>query len=105
MTSNYSGLFFRAHGGDSEDFGTIQNENSPRINRVEHGGVENADFPYYPVFTAVPNEGWSSWVATANNDHYSGSHLSYWSYALRFNVTGGEVRPKNTAIRIWERTA
>jgi len=29
VTSDYAGLFFRAEGGGSEAFGTLQNENFP----------------------------------------------------------------------------
>ena len=101
-TSEYSGLFFRAHGGDSEDFETIQNDNIPRINSVEYTSQEQTD---YPGFIDIPNEGWSSWIKSAYNDHYTATWKTFWRYALRFHMTGGEVRPKNTAVRIWKLTA
>ena len=98
-TSEYSGLFFRAQGGESGDFGTTQNENSPRINRVEETGQRNVG---YPAFTDIPKEGWSGWVNSAWNA-FSAPVAINEAYALRFNMVGGEVRPKNTAVRIWER--
>ena len=102
-TTDYSGLFFRADGGDSEKFGVIQDDNSPKINRVEW--VQAQDANPYPTFTELPKQGWSSWVQSAYNEILSGQWLTSWRYKLRFHTTGGEVRPKNTAVRLWKRTA
>ena len=87
---------------ESEDFGTTQNENIPRINRVEYAREDNGGYPYA---IELPKEGWSSWVESGVSDQYSATHLKYRVTALRLNTLGGEVRSKNTTIRIWKRTA
>ena len=43
----------------------------------------------------------SDWIYTGD---YSKSTAYGHSVHLRFAVSGGEVRPRNMAIRIWKRT-
>jgi hypothetical protein len=45
--------------------------------------------------STIAKGGWSDWVVT-------GKHDSAWR-ATRLYVSGGEVRPRNMAIRIWKR--
>ncbi len=44
----------------------------------------------------IPKEGWSYWNYIGGS---SGTTLE-----MSFKVSGGEVRPRNMAIRIWKRT-
>jgi hypothetical protein len=96
VTSDYAGLFFRAEGGGSAAFGSIQNENSPRlsqISRIKDGptnkGLDQLNITISPgswtnvkLTVMVSNDDWRSW------DIY---------------VPDGEVRPRNQAIRVWKR--
>ncbi len=94
ITAEYAGLFFRAEGGGSANFGNIQDENSPRLTSVNGRLVLN---------TAV-----DSILVTANNapspilSAGATGAASHWG--LSFTVSSGEVRPRNSAVRIWMRT-
>lgn len=91
ITSQYAGLFFRAVGGGSASFGNIQAENSPRLATVRTVDLTTQEFniaitPGAPSRVSSGGEGWG---------------LRHW--ALQFTLSSGEVRPRNTAMRIWIR--
>ena len=103
VSKNYSGVFFRVVGGESASFGNIQQENIPRINRfVSFWRNYHSDEVYKNQVPGdqsidIPMSGSSKWIATggsASNSDYKYSH---------FESTGGEVRPKNMAIKVWRR--
>ncbi len=88
ITTDYAGLFFRVLGGGSAQFNVTQAENSNRLLSVNTGHTIN-------TWTVdVPRTGAYSEVVA------SGSTTAW---GLRFAVSGGEVRPRNTAVRIWKR--
>ena len=93
VTSQYSGLFFRAEGSGSESFGSIQSANQSRISTVRgdsysfDAGGSTVDFQY-----ELPDRGWSVDLQLHE------SFLNFYLY-----TTEGEVRPRNTAVRIWKR--
>ena len=91
VTHQYSGLFFRAEGGGSEPFGKIQPANYSRISNIWESYYDSGPGePYTRNFHTVP-EGW---------DNINGGYgLRY----LELFTTTAENRPRNTAIRIWER--
>lgn len=93
VTAQYAGLFFRTVGEGSEAFGTIQAENSPRLVAVNSVGP----IPRTTVITVAASGLRSSTVST-------GASSTTNAWALDFTVSGGEVRPRNTAMRIWQRT-
>ena len=94
VTKDYSGLFFRAEGLDSEKFGKIQQANYSRLSNVEVWSSEmdgwrddrkhNLGFPL--------EEG--KWT------NIKPGGLIYW---LKLYNTQGNNRPKNTAVKIWKR--
>ena len=101
VSSSYAGVFFRVTGGDAASFGTVQQDNAPRIDKVDtayYGDVSEMiectpDYLNCPL----PKGDWSLWEytgASSGNNRYT-----------RFHTTGGEVRPRNMAMRIWKRTA
>ncbi len=96
ITAQYAGLFFRAEGGDSQAFGTIQAANSPRLNRVQGTTVSGTVGSSIDI---TANGNTSPWISTG---------ASFTADVIRrgisFTVSGGEVRPRNTAMRIWSRT-
>jgi hypothetical protein len=97
VTSTYAGLFFRALGGESEKFGTRQDGNAPRLTSVSSKMV---DYPKHTHYVDVPQHGSSDWLHTGDDN---GPDQLINSWLTSFTNTGGEVRPKNTAIRIWRR--
>ena len=95
VTKEYSGLFFRAEGSGSNKFEVVQNADSPRISNIQSGSFKAdkldkvvVDPVIYPL---TPGK---------KIDVHPGGML----YQFIFNVTDAEVRPKNTAVKIWRRT-
>ena len=101
VTPKYAGLFFRAEGGNSIAFDNDieQGENSPRLTEVKHDvDVKNSNHVQIKPGT------WSKDLFTGKQD---GLVLvkphDPLTYTMKFMVSGGEVRPRNRAIRIWKR--
>lgn len=91
VSDNYGGLFFRVFGGNSGPFdGTVQGGIAPRIIRMEKQtlGAWNA-------WIDVPLGTWSPWLKTG----------AEWGdvTSTRVFTSGDEVRPINTAVKIWRR--
>jgi hypothetical protein len=97
VTSEYAGLFFRAEGGGSEAFGTIQSENSPRLIEARYGHHDTCNNDYHNVYI-YPNGLWSNWV-TSSTESIGWTVLT----CMSLKVSSGEVRPRNMAIRVWKR--
>ena len=75
-------------------FEQVQEENSPRLVEVQF--TDGAGVSHINVIPGV----WSEWV---NSDfHVAGNHDTLSQF--RFKVSGGEVRPRKMAIRVWKRT-
>ena len=102
VTKSYAGLFFRAEGGNSESFGQIQQANQSVISDIwtvssntdnEHR-VTNGT--YYNLNMPLNKNGWTQ---------FDTSVFPYYPMfnSLSFHTTSGEVRPRNTAIKIWKR--
>lgn len=90
VSAMYAGLFFRVKGGTAAEFGETQLENSPRLTSVKY----EQGYDGNPV-TIAANGSWSARI-------YSGSDKgAHWG--LRFIVSDGEVRPRNQAVRVWQR--
>lgn len=93
VSHEYAGLFFRTIGGGSEQFEVIQEENSPKLEQVN-----TVQIPPNKYVTVSTNGTWSAAVSTGAADIGS---TDVWG--LRFALSKGEVRPRNTAVRIWKR--
>ena len=110
ITPSYAGQFFRAEGRYSEKFGQVQNENAPQITKVHHRYVEGRlDYHDNRVIQDQPNfitleKAKSDLLFTGWADKWS-KDVVVGSEAIQFSKTFGEVRPLNSAIKIWERTA
>ena len=101
VTAEYSGQFFRAVGGESESFGAKQSGNVPQVTRVSHEWVwrrqrpnENfqGDVFLRPGQTTEPIRTGRSYGAGVGS-----------VYGITFTMSEGEVRPYNSAVRIWKR--
>lgn len=77
----------------SESFETIQAENSPRITLVQTGNSNTHVYHNYIYPDDQLSVGVTSGAWAINAEHWT----------LRFKQSGGEVRPRNTAVRIWKR--
>lgn len=93
ITSEYAGLFFRVLGGTSEPFGVTQAENSPRITNVQTTWLIQTTYSA----TVSPNGVWSTAVSSGVSQEGN-------IWGLRFIQSSGEIRPRNTAVRIWKRS-
>jgi len=106
VSSSYANVFFRVVGSDTSAFGQVQNENAPRLGQVDtiwdydaavwaeaskHRGVGDSN-------ATIPITGRSDWVYTGKD---SSTNHGRW---MSLKLTTGEVRPRNMAIRIWQRT-
>ena len=101
VTQSYAGLFFRAEGGNSSSFGEQQSPSSPHLTKVIQNLELNMKSYYMGNHTISLDQGkMSNKFYTGNNAIPSGVS----SIALRFVVSKEEVRPINTAIKIWKRT-
>ena len=130
VSPQYAGLFFRADGGGAEPFGQIQKSNQSWISEYQHYGykpwtstpIETFDAygyrkPWYDSgLITKPSSGLGSWTTLGRDDEskddeskedlYSGNRIYMGDFlmsSLRFYQTYGEVRPKNTAIKMWKR--
>ncbi|XP_054165986.1 uncharacterized protein LOC128963497 [Oppia nitens] len=97
ISSEYSGLFFRVIGNDSEPFETIQTDHSPRIAAIVTQVKPKPGITRNYNEQIRPNDKWSPPL-------YTGSDGGDNNYYISFKMFSGEVRPKNTAIYIWKRT-
>ena len=94
VTQKYSGLFFRAEGSGSDPFGQIQQANQSWISDVYAKS-------YKPEFFA--NSGFPIDQIQLKQDQWNNLSQNCAIYQLKFFLTQGENRPKNTAIKIWKR--
>ena len=103
VSASYAGLFFRAEGGKAASFGSSQTDGLPDI--------EGSVFTCGLGSIADPTGAFTDLSITAT-DYSSdirtgyGLHLGF-KASLYSNIYGAanEVRPINSTIRIWKRTA
>lgn len=88
ITSDFAGQFFRALGGNSSAWDEVQQPCAPKIARVGStgGNAEVLD----------------SWFNHPVKKIHTGKYESPGT-GTRFFIEGCEVRPINTAVRIWKR--
>lgn len=94
ITAQYAGLFFRAAGEGSAEFGSVQEENIPKLTNVNGRLVLTS--PTSSV--AIPVNGGTTPALSV------GATGAQTHWGLSFTVSSGEVRPRNTAVRVWMRT-
>ena len=98
VTEKYAGLFFRAEGNTSEPFGQVQSANQSTISTFRiMAAFGNAITPYDTDHFIPASHGWNniSWTTSYN--------YTYPFYSMGVHITTGDVRPVNTAVRIWKR--
>jgi hypothetical protein len=95
VSSTYEGVFFRVIGGGAASFGQVQEDNAPRITEVDtlDKSLIADQSQWNWNNKSIPKEGVSQWSITGSSA----------GVGIRFHSLGGEVRPRNMAIRIWKR--
>lgn len=95
VTATYAGLFFRAEGGNAAPFGQVQEDSTKRLLQVEHigNGAHNS-----PI--TIPFDG--SWSQTIHTGVYFNAPVNFY-YGTRFRLSTDEVRPRNQAVKVWQR--
>ncbi len=89
----HSSSFFRILGSDSAPFGQTQDKIS---HRLTHAQYDNPRYNFESWGINIASGSWSSWLRV-------GGHVNN-TNSIQFYVSGGEVRPRNYAVRIWKRT-
>ena len=92
VTSEYAGLFFRAEGREAASFGQVQEDNAPRLSRIQF----TSNRKDYDADVILPKGG-SRKICTGMSGGTNDWFFNYY-------ISDGEVRPRNMAIRIWKRT-
>ena len=94
ISEQYSGLFFRVIGGQSRAFDRNQEQSYPGLE------IESSISSYTKINSkiniTIMHGQWSDYLRTG------GTYPNKKRIGLSFHVTNDEVRPKNTAIRIWK---
>lgn len=103
----FAGLFFRVVGGGSNSFnGGVQRENSPRITNFQwanDGNVRNGNIsPGWDPGRAIAVDYSSETEITSTNMFVSTGGPGP-TDGFHIKLFAGEVRPRNQAVRIWER--
>lgn len=95
VTKEYEGLFFRVLGGESAAFDAIQEENDHYLTMATCVHI-----PHHPTGSAIirPDGSTSNPVRTGKIEFDKVT-----AYGMQFNLNGGEVRPRNRAVRLWKR--
>ena len=104
ITKEYAGLFSRAEGNGSEPFGEIQQANQSIINQISAWGVyydswDKSSSTSAKTTKTFKRNGWTPLhILKKPRSNRVINHLS-------FRTTEGEVRPTNTAIRVWKKVS
>jgi hypothetical protein len=93
MSSIYAGVFFRVTGGEAASFGQVQEDNAPRLVKIDAISEIAGHTSSYSDNQSLSKGSWSDIV-------WTGDVASDWkaSRRIRFLVSDGEVRPRNMAI-------
>ena len=107
VSSTYAGLFFRAEGGKAAAFGSTQTDGAPNITGTfamvvagsgnVNTGFESGAFSGYSAATGVVPSKYSTNSGNNAISFSAGNSNSVYG-------KGSEIRPVNSAVRIWERT-
>ena len=97
ISEEYADRFFRVTSEKAEPFGEDQEEGAPRLDKVNITRIENGKDDYHEEDIISPGV-WSKLLYTG-----SFSNGDTLNQHINFHVSGGEVRPMNTAIKIWKR--
>lgn len=95
VSLDYAGLFFRVIGGKAGNWSRVQPENAPHLNKVtidRHGPTPSNIGPIYRTTRSLSPGGSTGWMSVGHN----------YNFELNFGISGGKVRPRNKAVKIWK---
>ena len=98
VSATYAGLFFRAEGGAAAAFGSTQTDGAPNISGSFNIG---ADFEAWGGAFGLSIQGFRG----ADNRNTDGGYVQFNASSSNNKYVLTEVRPVNSTIRIWRRTA
>ena len=98
VSADYSGLFFRVAGGQASAFGQVQDDNAPRITSLDHAPNVSPDQEANSQSLSIGS--CTKWTYTGSWKEDAKSHIY-----MKFCTSGGEVRPRNMATKVWRRIA
>ena len=93
VSEQYAGLFFRVEGGKSRAFGRTQEQSYSDVVEIENS--VNTKIQSKVNITLIPGQ-WSEYLRTG------GTEANKKRIGISFHVTKDEVRPKNSAFRLWK---
>ena len=102
VSAQFDSTFFRVAGSRAETFGTVQEEFSPYIDRIKHDGCTGSNTICHAPYEVSPQRSVTGWTGNVIAS-FSKDGNDYKGY-LNFHTAGGEVRPRNMAVRVWKRT-
>jgi hypothetical protein len=92
VSSAYAGVFFRVAGGEAASFGQVQGDNAPRLIGV-----------YSRYCEKLRDNPTSESHLLMKLGRRSGVTAGEPLFDIDFEMSDGEVRPRNMAIRVWKR--
>jgi hypothetical protein len=101
VSSTYAGVFFRVSGGEAASFGQVQDEYIPRITSTHFNTTWSKESKCKSSIDLTKSG--SDCIQTGYFKAQDGTYIDATS-GLTINVSSGEVRPRNMAIRVWKRT-
>ena len=121
ISSSYESTFFRVAGRQAAPFGEVQKDFSPFIDKVrykpclftkandQNNCSDHLMFSWHTKLKRQSPSSWSEHVLTTNacNSLLNGwptENTYYETGTLQFHSVGGEVRPRNMAVKVWKRT-
>lgn len=99
ISANFANLFFRVNGDKTATFGAVQDENTPLFDGAKfRWDFQNEGSKEPPGEIRIPKKGWSENVFVGH--HHEAKGVAY--HSLMFHNSGGEVRPRNMAVKVWK---
>lgn len=100
VSKDFAGVFFRVEGGGATVFEAgVQRENA--AGGISSISVENYSYDVHANATVELKAGqWSSRIFTGTANP---NEPPVFQYSWKVLPTGGEVRPRNVAIKVWKR--
>lgn len=108
ISSQFAGQFFRAEGGNATEFGQSQDCGAPNITGSISFGVYNDSAgaaPHNPIGAFGIGAAELTWLSQGENQRSAPTYFDFYASRVNRIYQLSEVRPVNSTIRIWTRTA
>ena len=108
ISAQFAGRFFRAEGGAAAPFGNSQIDGAPNIMGSVSFGTYNDSAgaaPHNPIGAFGIGAAQSTWLSAGENQRSAPTYFDFYASRVDSRYQSSEVRPINSTIRIWKRTA